>query len=121
MVDTIVLLLSHDMYQINDLDKFVPSARWVANPTPALYGIQSKQNPTKKELLVGIYKPRLTLFHRFSHLGKQEIVLKIELSLPKLLFGNNFTELKYRDITIATQKLTQTLETMGSSRNTADS
>lgn len=62
MIDTVVLILSQDMYHISEPDKFVPSARWIGNPSPALHGICSKQNPTKKELLSRIYKPRL-LFH----------------------------------------------------------
>jgi hypothetical protein len=40
-------------------------------------------------------------------------VLRIELSLPKLLFGNNFAELRYKDFTEVIQKLVVTLDVMG--------
>ena len=37
----------------------------------------------------------------------------MELSLPKLLFGNNFQELQHKDFALITQKLAATLESMG--------
>jgi len=118
MIDTIVLTLSQDMYHISEPDRFSPSARWVLAESAKKYtGITSKQNPTKKDLLNGIYKPRLTL-RRQGYVGQalahhSDIVLKIELSLPKLVYGNNFNELQYKDFKHVTEKLTLVLETMG--------
>ena len=131
MIDTVVLLLPQYAYQITDPDKFVPSyfakatkdgsARWITGiSSSTVHGIQSRQNPTKKELLAGIYKPRLTLFPsanpsaRKATPGKYTpIVLKIELSLPKLFFGNNFEELKQKDLQPLLAKLSATLNQMG--------
>lgn len=114
MIDTVVLLLPQDMFQITDPDKFVPSARWLTNSgSRAAHGMQSKQNPTKREMRQGIYKPRLTLMHRANLNGLREIVLKIELSLPKLFYGNNFEELKGKDLPALLQKLSSTLAQMG--------
>lgn len=73
----------------------------------------SKQNPTKKELLKGIYKPRLTLSHRINTKGIRDIALKIELSLPKLLFGNNFAELRFKDFATVVDQLVVKLANMG--------
>lgn len=114
MVDTIVLLLTKDMFIVTDPDKFQPSASWIQSPS-ALKSrlIQSKQNPTKKELRTGIYKPRLTLSQRMNHLGQYSIVLKIEVSLPKLFFGNNFEELQFKDFVPVARKLVTALESMG--------
>lgn len=112
MIDTIVLTLSQDTYTIIEPDAFVPSARW-AGGTFSLRGMQSKQNPTRKELLEGIYKPRLTLSNRFAGSSTPALMLKIELSLPKLLYGNNFNELQLKDFIRLTQKLAATLESMG--------
>jgi len=112
MIDTVVLLLSQDSFQITDPDKFLPSARWITNSrSSAVHGIQSKQNPTKKELLTGIYKPRLTL--RTNPRNPKEIVLRVELSLPKLFYGNNFEELKGKDLHPLLSKLSSTLDQMG--------
>jgi len=40
-------------------------------------------------------------------------MLKIELSLPKLFFGNNFDELQYKDFTALVSKLQKVLSVMG--------
>jgi hypothetical protein len=112
VLDTIVLLLSKDMYQIIDPNKFSPCARWATERTSFTRGMRSIQNPTRKEQLAGIYKPRLTLFHH-AHTNSREIVLKIELSLPKLLFGNNFQELHLKDFPAIIQTLTTALSSMG--------
>ncbi len=114
MIDTVVLLLPQHAYQITEPDKFVPSARWITGiSSSALHGIQSRQNPTKKELLAGIYKPRLTLFPSANTRNSKEMVLKVELSLPKLFFGNNFEELKGKDWQPLLSKLSSTLDQMG--------
>lgn len=121
MIDTVVLFLSQDAFQISDPSKFVPSyfakatkdrsARPIINASiSAVHAFQSKQVPTKKELLAGIYKPRLTLFY---HSRKKQIMLKIELSLPKLFYGNNFEELKGGDLQPLLSKLSSTLDQMG--------
>jgi len=117
MIDTIVLSLTPDTYQISEPDKFKPSARALLsqNKEARMHysSIISKQNGTKKELLKGIYKPHLTLaYHRGVH-GAIELLLKVELSLPKLLYGNNFNELQYKDFKTITNKLAATLATMG--------
>jgi hypothetical protein len=111
MIDTIVITLTQDMFEISDPEAFTPSAAWALS-NKSQRGMLSKQNPTKKELLKGIYKPRLTLAHRINS-GSREIALKIELSLPKLLFGNNFTELRFKDFTAVAEKLVTTLKSMG--------
>jgi len=125
MLDTIVLLLDTDMFQIDKPDRFIPSARhlvrrslgeggWIFTENQKYnYGIYSRQNPTKKDLRNGIYKPRLTLFSGINLRNKPEIILKIELSLPKLLFGNNFEELQYKDRLPIIVKLVEVLERMG--------
>ncbi len=123
MIDTIVLLLTQDLFEITNPDLFTPSARWVYfakaskteinDKTYALRGISSKQNPTKKELATGYYKPRLSLLRRPSPLSTPKTLLKIELSLPKLLFGNNFEELTQKQFPDLVQKLCTTLHTMG--------
>ena len=116
MLDTIVLTLSKGMYFINEPDRFEPSARLILDENSSLGGrgyIPAKQNPTKTELKNGFYKPRLTLTNRYNHTGRREASLKIELSLPKLLFGNNFDELTLSDFEPVTQLLKARLKEMG--------
>lgn len=113
MIDSIVLLLASDMYRISEPDKFTPSARWINNPMLITSGIRSKQNTTKKELRNGIYKPYLTLSNHVSYNGLRDITLKVELSLPKLFFGDNFQELHHKDFAALNSLLAERLSSMG--------
>ena len=103
MIDTIVLTLNTGMYTIFEPDNFSPSTRGLTDPTAGYYrlggrsNITCKQNPTPNELKRGIYKPRLTVTKRINRAGNFEIPLKIEFSIPKLLYGNNFDELTNTD------------------------
>ncbi len=113
MIDTIVLVLASHQYQIVEPDKFRPSAKWIYNPSLIPAGICSKQNVTAGQLRHGIYKPYLTLSNSKTSGGNRDIMLKIELSLPKLIFGNNFQELQYKDFPLVLKRLTEELISMG--------
>jgi hypothetical protein len=92
MIDTIVLTLKTGMYTIFEPDNFSPSTRGLTDPTTGYYrlggrsNITCKQNPTPSELKMGIYKPRLTVTKRINREGNFEIPLKIEFSIPKLVY-----------------------------------
>ncbi len=108
MLDTIKLLLSKDMFWVTDKTYFQKETQ------NALRGYFTLvQNPTKTELINGIYKPRLTMTKRFNTTGRQEATLSIEFSAPKLLFGNNFDELTDNDFPLVIDKLEEVLKTMG--------
>lgn len=119
MIDTIVLTLKTGMYTIFEPDRFSPSTRGLTNPTAGYYrlggrsNITCKQNPTPNELKRGIYKPRLTVTKRINREGNFEMPLKIEFSIPKLLYGNNFDELTDADFPAVIQKLKAVLKEMG--------
>jgi len=80
MIDTIVLTIPRNKYIILNHDRF-------ESPYYGL-GLRSnfscKKNPTKTELLKGIYKPRLTITKRMRK-KDYEIPLRIEFSIPKLI------------------------------------
>ena len=119
MIDTVVLTLKTGMYTIFEPDNFSPSTRGLTDPTAGYYrlggrsNITCKQNPTPNELKRGIYKPRLTVTKRINRDGNFEIPLKIEFSIPKLLYGNNFDELTDTDFPAIIQKLKAVLKEMG--------
>ncbi len=108
MVDTIKLTLGSNMFSIMDKGLFQKDTMNAARGYFVLV-----QNPTKSELKQGIYKPRLTLTKRFNFSGRFEPTLTIELSLPKLLFGNNFDELQDSDFPQIVDLLRQKLREMG--------
>jgi len=108
MLDTIKLTIPSKMCSFLDTKMFLPEN------TNALRGYKTfVQNPTKSELLRGIYKPRLTITNRFNTFGRSEWTLSIELSLPKLLYGNNFDELSDADFPLIIQLLQEKLKDMG--------
>jgi hypothetical protein len=88
MIDTIKLLIS-----------FESRPSWVAkfrqiNTLDAMSGVsRTIINPSKSYKNAGIYLPRLTYIERPSENGKS-YQLTIELSIPKLVFGNNFSEVE---------------------------
>jgi len=119
MIDTIVLTLKTGMFTILDHDKFSPSTKGLYDASIGYYrlggrsNITCKQNPTPNELKQGIYKPRLTVTKRINRERNFEITLKIEFSIPKLLYGNNFDELTDADFPAVIQKLKTVLRGMG--------
>ena len=115
MIDTIRLELPQSMYTIIDHTKFTPSTypmftcgAWNSGTVTF-----SKQNPTNIDKKAGIYKPRLTITRRpLKNLGYQN-TLYVELSLPKLVFGNNFDELSDEEFNTVLDCLYEVLKTMG--------
>ena len=118
MIDTIVLTLRQGMFTIMHHDYFSPSTEGLYKQSE-YYRLGSrsnmvcKQNPTPSELKAGIYKPRLTVTKRINKQHQFEITMKVEFSVPKLLFGNNFDELDDPDFDKVLQLLKEKLRGMG--------
>jgi hypothetical protein len=108
MIDTIKLVLDKRMFWLSDISLF---QKETFNQTRGYFKLV--QNPTKGELLSGKYKPRLTIAKRFNCSGRFEQTLSIELSLPKLIYGNNFVELTNEDFNKIIEKLSTILKEMG--------
>ncbi|NMB56683.1 hypothetical protein GYA19_01945 [Candidatus Beckwithbacteria bacterium] len=119
MIDTIALTLKQGSFTILDHDKFSPSTRGLYDASAGYYRLGSrsnitcKQNPTRSELKSGIRKPRLTVVKRINQKKEFEIALRIELSIPKFIYGNSFDELTDDLFPDIVQKLKATLYEMG--------
>ncbi len=109
MIDTIKLLIPPQNFQIINPCAFTPSTDLVYQNQ----AIKAVQNPTAKERKSGIYKPCLTLARRKDLQGVSQIMLTIEFCAPKLLFGENFTELQQKDLDAVVAKLQLVLHDMG--------
>lgn len=100
MIDTVVLTIMQGKFQIQDHNRFSPSTVGLFYPPYYRLGgranFQCYQNPTATELKEGNYKPRLTVIKRMTN-GGFMIALRIEFSVPKLIFGNNFDEVAVSD------------------------
>ena len=66
-------------------------------------------NPSSSYKKLGIYQPRLTYTERPRGSYQKAYELAIEFSAPKLIFSNNFSELKDTDFEIVIGKLAEVL------------
>lgn len=96
MIDTIVLTLPSHLFYIHRPEKFAPHAGMLRSMAFSGSMIKAVYNPTKADKETG-YKPRLTLIRRPAPKGIVSMSLRIEFSAPKLIFGNNFEELRGKD------------------------
>lgn len=70
-------------------------------------------NPSAADKKLGNYRPRLTYFQRPRGSYRAAYELVIELSLPKVAFGNNFDELTDADYNLVVKQLQSALRDMG--------
>lgn len=112
MIDTIAIILDQSSFAIFEPDKFRPSATEIMSQKIEMR--KSTLNPTKKQYESGNYLPRLTLFKRPSYSGYYpEITLKIEFSIPKMMYGNNFEEIEEDNFKQVVVTLQEKLAQMG--------
>lgn len=112
MIDTVVLTMPNRQFTIMNHNAFSPSTKGLFKAPYYTMGGRSYfdcyQNPKKSEQG---YKPRLTARKRMAR-GGFPIELKVEFSVPKLLYGNNFDELKDTDFDLVIKTLQQRLKEM---------
>lgn len=76
------------------------------------YLVKCVSNPTAQDKRDGIYRPRLTLIKRMTKRGS-EIPLKIEFSVPKMLYGNNVEEVEDKNFEAVVTALQSSMQDMG--------
>lgn len=97
--DTIQIALYYPNFKITDINRF-------GNNTMAFI-----QNPSRADKAAGFYKPRLT-FNKKSFTNPSDRLF-IEASLPKLIYGENVSELRQQDKNTIAELLTAHLKDMG--------
>ena len=81
---------------------------------PDYFGyFKATANPSAAIKKLGKYQPRLTYTQRPRGYQRASYELAIELSLPKIVFGNNFDELTDADYGLVVKQLQETLREMG--------
>lgn len=109
MIDTVCLLIPKEKLAILDLaHQGVPS--WNLHSDTEQYK-KFVKNPSKKDLDSGLYFPRLTGYRRKGL--SQDANVRMEFSVPKLLFLNNLEELEEKDFPRVFDVLQERLKTMG--------
>lgn len=109
MIDTVCLLIPKDKLTVLDLTSYgVPT--WNLHSKTDQYD-KFVKNPSKRDLDSGLYFPRLTGYRRKSY--GQDANVRIEFSVPKLLYLNNLDELEDKDFSEVIETLKDRLQTMG--------
>jgi hypothetical protein len=116
MIDTVSITLSEADYKILDHNKFSPCTQNLYEPpyikVTGRSPFKAINNPTKEETLKYGYLPRLTLM-KALRAGGFTIFLKVEFSVPKLLYGNNFDEVEEPNFGDICWKIKNALYLMG--------
>lgn len=108
--DTITLILPLDKFSITKPEMFSPNADIISKIRHGSF--ICKNNPSKNQLREGCYYPYLTLSSQLRQ-GGVSVVLKIQFSAPKLLYGNNFEEVCDSDFEEILNLLQEKLKDMG--------
>lgn len=104
MIDTISLIIEKSCYFMNSDIKLRSSVR--KGFTKRIY------NPDKEQLRKFGYLPRVTEVDAVRA-GGYSTFIKIEFSIPKLMYGNNFDEVEQSDFGAICWKLKEQLRNMG--------
>jgi len=108
MLDTVILTIPRGSFKLNP-EAFTPNANILK--MSGNYLVKCMNNPTATDKKQGTYKPRLTLMKRMTRNG-DEIPLKIEFSVAKMLFGNNIEEVEESDFEAVLSALHKAMLTM---------
>src|SRR3989339_2237245 len=108
MIDTVCLTLPYNgLVLFNENNQAVP--QWDLQSKTENYS-KHVRNPSKADKESGLYFPRLTVYNRrFGQLPS----VKIEFSVPKLIFNNNLEELSDQRFNDVIEALQDRLEKMG--------
>ena len=102
MIDTVILVIPMNRFNITASWKFDPDAKGLFEapfiPFAGQHFVKCIQNASKEDKARLIYMPRLTIIKRKSRAGLGFVIsLKIEFSIPKLMYANNFDEVQDAD------------------------
>ena len=111
MIDTIILTIPREQIRMLSPDgRYIPA--WDLHSKTSNYTKYVK-NPTPYDRKNEIYRPRLTGVKRRVRGNFYSSFLKIEFSVPKLIFGNNLNELGESDFSKVLSTLKERLIEVG--------
>jgi len=116
MIDTVSLTIPEEHFYIMKHDRFTPCTENIYKPPyiriTGNSPFKAVNNATQEMTVNFGYLPRVTLFKALRRGGFQ-IFLKIEFSIPKLIYCNNFDEVEETDFNNICIKLKDLLFEMG--------
>ena len=110
MIDTVIISISKSKVRsVGNTNN--DSFGWNQHSQTSYYS-KFVKNPSKKDLESGLYFPRLTGINRKRD-GVLDASIKIEFSIPKLLYMNNLDEVEEKDFSLVVSTLKDRLLRMG--------
>ncbi len=110
MIDTIIISIPKSAVK-NAIDPSNVSLGW-AQQAQTNYYSKFIKNPSKRDIESGFYFPRLTGINRSIN-GVIDAFIKVEFSIPKLIYLNNLDEVSENDFDQIINTLKDRLLTMG--------
>ncbi len=110
MIDTVVIKLLKSDVQVVDMGN--RGVLWNLQSSTHIYD-KYVRNPSAYDLAHGTYFPRLTGYKRKGKGSEWESSIRIEFSVPKLLYDNNLDELDEKDFDKVFDVLKERLDRMG--------
>ena len=111
MIDTVILHIPIEKVRLLESNPAL-FPNWHYHSRNANYEKWVK-NPSQKDKENGITGPCLTKIRRFENGKEVDHFMKIEFSVPKLLYRNNINEVQERDFPLVVSTLKQRLADMG--------
>lgn len=115
-IDTVVLNFYPHEFAILRPGDFTPNTNRIVATEPKDMGkgryMPATRNPTKRETAQAGYLPYLT-FYKGIRAGGVTTGLRVQLSVPKLIYGNNFDELVEADLDQVYERLFEGLKFYG--------
>lgn len=115
-IDTIVLNFYPHEFAILRPSDFTPNTNRIMETEPRVMGkgryMSATRNPTKQEIAQAGYLPYLT-FYKGIRTGGLTTGLRVQFSVPKLIYGNNFDELVEVDLNQVYELLFERLKFYG--------
>lgn len=110
MIDTVIIKIPRHEVQVVDMGNY--GVKWNLQSSTNIYD-KFVRNPSAYDLAHGAYFPRLTGYKRKGKGSEWESSIRIEFSVPKLLYDNNLDELEEKDFDRVFDVLKDRLDRMG--------
>lgn len=110
MIDTVIIKIPRHEVQVVDMGNY--GVKWDLQSSTNIYD-KFVRNPSAYDLAHGAYFPRLTGYKRKGKGSEWESSIRIEFSVPKLLYDNNLDELEEKDFDRVFDVLKERLDRMG--------
>jgi hypothetical protein len=110
MIDTVIISIPKSVVK-NVSNPSSSSLGWDQQSKTSYYA-KFVKNPSKRDLESGLYFPRLTGINRNVN-GNLDAFIKVEFSIPKLLYLNNLDEVSDKDFNLVISTLKDRLLRMG--------